>query len=288
MGKINVFLKNLFGLNKVNQVKREDQVEVTVEVDVPEKKDIPVEKIKGLIKLGEVDICPYCKKKLNKIPGRKKKCDFCEKYIYVRTRPIDRKKVLVTEKQKDDIEEQWIIYNAAQEENQFSGDNDYLKAKEELRKRFGKNPSLNDVKWSLCNKRILEYASKKQWGLYRNNKFEMATLLEKEQKYKQALGLLFEVCYLDLNGCRNVGTINGNSLSDEYLKELGVKEFDPKMAFLAPGVISMIKDLIEKINLSNDEIEKLFIDVNNRTKPKKNIPLTPKEAFDKFVGELKK
>ena len=61
--------------------------------------------------IGETDKCPYCKKQQIKIPGRKKKCEFCGEFIYVRTRPSDRKKVLVTEKQVGDIERQWAEYH---------------------------------------------------------------------------------------------------------------------------------------------------------------------------------
>jgi len=157
--------------------------------------------------IGEIDCCPYCKKKLSKIPSRKSKCPYCDEFIFSRTRPIDRKKVLVTEKQKEEIELEWTRFHEANEENELMQNDDYALAKKELTKQFGKEPSLNDTKWRVYNQRIIEYASKKQWGLYRNNKLDMAFLLQKEGKLKQALSTLFEVVYLDINGCHNVGVI---------------------------------------------------------------------------------
>ncbi len=58
--------------------------------------------------LGNTEpVCPYCAKSLDKMPGRKTKCPFCNNYMYVRTRPADNKKVVVTEQDAARIEEQW-------------------------------------------------------------------------------------------------------------------------------------------------------------------------------------
>jgi len=64
----------------------------------------------GLKEIGFVDaVCPYCSSALEKKPGRKKKCPDCANFIYVRTRPIDGERVLVTEAQAAEIERQWEI-----------------------------------------------------------------------------------------------------------------------------------------------------------------------------------
>ena len=125
---------------------------------------------KNLKEIGETDKCPYCKKKLDKIPTRKSKCPHCEEYMYSRTRPSDRKKILVTENQKEEIEEQWAKYYEIQEESNLMENPEFVLAKKELAKRFEKEPSINDIKWRVFNQKIIEYASTKQWGLYRNNK----------------------------------------------------------------------------------------------------------------------
>ena len=112
--------------------------------------------------------------------------------------------------------------------------------------RDQREPSINNVKWRVFNQKIIEYASKKQWGLYRNNKLDMAFLLQKENKLKESLSTFFEVVFLDINGCNNVGIMGGSAFSKKEMEEYGILEFDPKMAFMAPGVIGPIRDLISE------------------------------------------
>ena len=50
--------------------------------------------------------CPYCGYALAKFPQRKTKCKYCGNYIYVRTRPSDKQKILVKEENIEVIEEQ--------------------------------------------------------------------------------------------------------------------------------------------------------------------------------------
>ena len=220
------FLNHIFNLNKKESSKKIS------------------DKLKDI---GELNKCPYCKKVINKIPTRKSKCPFCSNYIYSRTRPLDRQKVLVTEDQRDEIEKQWSQYYKTKEKSELMDNPEFVSAKSDLTKQFGTEPDINDVKWRIFNQKIIEYASKKQWGLYRNNKLDMASLLQKENKLEQALNIIFEVCYLDINGCKNLS----GGLSKKKIDEYGIKEFDPRSAYsIAPGVISPIEDLIIELNLS--------------------------------------
>jgi hypothetical protein len=89
-------------------------IEITAENIVWDKDRNPLDMSKpgdlGLKEIGLVDaICPYCSFALEKKPGRKKKCPDCGSFIYVRTRPIDRERVLVTEAQIAEIDRQWEI-----------------------------------------------------------------------------------------------------------------------------------------------------------------------------------
>jgi phage FluMu protein Com len=55
-------------------------------------------------------ICPYCNHQLEKMPGRKKKCPSCGNDIFVRTRPQDKRRILVRSDQLVvAVEEQWAI-----------------------------------------------------------------------------------------------------------------------------------------------------------------------------------
>jgi len=51
--------------------------------------------------------CPYCNNLLEKEPSRKKACEKCKNIYFVRTHPSDYKRVIVTEKEKDLIDQQW-------------------------------------------------------------------------------------------------------------------------------------------------------------------------------------
>jgi len=247
------------------------------------KKSTKEFQVKGFKEIGKVDCCPYCKEKLDKIPTRKKKCPNCKKFIFSRTRPSDRKKILVTEKQKKEVEAQWVLYHEIKKEADLMEDPDFASAKKELTIQFGKEPFMNDVKWRVFNQRIVEYASKKQWGFYRNNKLDIALLLQKENKSKQALNTLFEVIYLDINGCHNIGTIDGKILSQKEMDNYNIKEFYPKSAFIAPRVIKSIQDLISELKLSMKQTEEMFCSINKKMKPVKNMPITEEKAWGKIL-----
>ncbi len=227
----------------------------------------------------KVSSCPYCKKELDKAPAKKKKCPSCGDFIYVRDGQLFTEK----EKEKRDFEQL----------QEF--DPDFALAKKELTIQFGREPPINDVQWMVFNQRIIEYASKRQWGLYRNNTFAMASLLMKEGRNKQTLGTLLEVCYLDLNGGHNVTISNGIPLPNGDILTREMKDFDPSLGFLAPAVLDMVLELQKDLKISNAELEAMFlksniVSVNGReqTVPLRNMPLSVKDAWTKLREEFTK
>lgn len=229
-----------------------------------------------LQKIGVSDsVCPYCNNVLDKKPARKKKCPHCDNFIYVRTRPQDKAKVLVTERQAEQIDEQWSIANGTHgaylaEKNKIANEHS------RLAKKFGKEPSANDVKWGILTKEVLDHASDGDWGLYRNAHFQMAEVLRKESKLKQALSLYCRVCYLDINGPRNTSG----------LKSRKYPSFSPKEAFLAPGVISLVERTAEKMKLNQDEIKSVFMEIAEREHKGLKLPVSPEKAWGKMKKEL--
>ena len=151
--------------------------------------------------------CPYCGADLEKMPAHKKKCPACKQFIYVRTRPSDNKKILIREDQILAVEESWSIKNGTHE--QFLAERRILEnEREALRLNFGKEPSDNDIEWSLLNKKLIRYAAEKQLGMYRNAKLAMGIICKREDKVFEALNTYLEVCYIDLSGpmnCINFG-----------------------------------------------------------------------------------
>ena len=238
-----------------------------------------------LPQIGNVEaICPYCSQLLEKKPGRKKKCPHCGEFIYVRTRPSDNQKILVTEEQTEMIEEQWSIVNGTHKEYIAQKENERRvieKEKRALEKRFGREPSENDIQWSLLNKDLLIHSKNHDWGLFRNTKFSMGEMLRQESKAKQALSLYFEVCYLDLNGPNNMGGITDKELVKEF------PAWNPKGdGMLAPGIIDRILKIINKLELDRVKSHELFISNANKLHKNLKLPVLPQTAWNKLVKEL--
>jgi len=229
--------------------------------------------------IGNTDpICPYCDAPLEKMPGRKKKCPACGEFIYVRTRPNDNNKILIREDQIVYVEEAWAIKNGTHD--QFLAERKaYNEQKEELRKKFGREPIDNDIKWAQLNKKLLTHAQSNHWGLYRNARLSMGDILKKESKEVEALDTYLEVCYLDINGPNNCGT-RDPSILKEY------PPFDPKSSFIAPGVINYIDRLVSNLDMSIEQVEERFMAVASRTKNSLKLPVEGKKAWKKLKNEL--
>jgi len=216
-------------------------------------------------------VCPYCEADLEKMPGRKKKCPNCGEFIYVRTRPSDKKKILIREDQILIIEELWAIANDTYEQFLVKR-KAYDDEKERLRLKFGKEPSENDIRWARLNKGLIKHAKEFQWGFYRNARLSMGDILKKESKELEALDTYLEVCYIDINGPNNCGTRD-----PQILKEY--PPFNPKDAFLAPGVINYIHRLLENNNLTVAQAEERFLKVAQRSKQTLKLPVDASNAW---------
>ncbi len=64
--------------------------------------------------------CPSCDQALAKIPGSKTKCPHCGVFMYIRTRPRDRARVVVTKAGADQIAADWIAYGEEQEDKEIT------------------------------------------------------------------------------------------------------------------------------------------------------------------------
>jgi len=181
---IKSIIKSLLGKNKVKaKVKRERLPGDTDEFRQYKKerlesrlKWLTKEQRKFMKSLGEKNKCPSCKKKLDPIPKAKKKCPHCKEYIYLKTRP-DRIKVLVTDKQREQIGELYDKFMnqrnlgecgfipktesdkiAIKYMPDLGNAKDYQREHARFTKLFGKKPSPSDVVWGLFNGQILELA----------------------------------------------------------------------------------------------------------------------------------
>lgn len=225
-------------------------------------------------------ICPYCGQQLDKMPSRKKDCPHCRQPMFVRTRPGDGQRVIVTVGQADQIEEQWSIVNGMHA-SYLAKKKRFLETKACLAKRFGREPSDNDIAWSLFNDDMLTYASKRQWGFFRNAKLGMAEILRKESQFKQALVAYLEICYIDLNGPSNIGNVPDPEILKEYppwdYKNLGM---------LAPGIIERIAKIIKKICIPQDDVKVMFFKQATEIKERLCLPVPVTKAWENLSKEL--
>lgn len=226
-------------------------------------------------------ICPSCKKSLERAPGKKTKCPFCGEFMYVRTRPSDRQRVLVTKEGAEKIEEEWAIATGTHDQY-IKNRQEVEDTREQLRKQFGKEPSENDVKWRILNKQLLEHASRNDWGLYRNTRLDMGELVEREGRLKDALSTYLEVCYIDINGPENLGGY------DTDAKEYPRFDPDSPVAEVIPGIVRMAKQISSKLEVNGVELKNLFMQFAGRTHSSLKLPISPEEAWKKIEEELKK
>jgi DNA-directed RNA polymerase subunit RPC12/RpoP len=113
---------------------------------------------------SQVSTCPYCGKHLRDIPKRKKKCPHCGEFIYVRTLPKTRERLLVTSTQAEQIDAEWAAISRRKRYVDMLWHYQITEADFEERKRqkskAGIAVSDQDVIWSFLNELILEYGNK--------------------------------------------------------------------------------------------------------------------------------
>lgn len=218
-----------------------------------------------LPKIGTSEaVCPHCGAVLEKMPGRKRKCAECGEFIYVRTRPQDRIRVLVTESQAQEIDDQWDVHHGYQSLSKYD--------------ESGLSP---DEQWGQCNKELLEHARTGKWGLYRNTRLHMANIVHREGRLQQALQTYLEVCYLDLNGPCNVG---GLQEYPDILREY--PPFRPEEALLAPGVLAWVREVSQSMDLDDHGLKSEYLEVANRVHAALHLPVSPDEAWPSLLRAL--
>jgi len=226
--------------------------------------------------------CPYCGFKLEKSPSKKTKCKNCHNYIYVRTNLITKEKMLLTEDQIKELdkEREEIAAKVHALETALSDYDTWMEFKKVKKQLSEENKNLKDfdIIWGILNKQQIEYARQNNWGLFRNSHYGMFAILNAEKRVKEALEMLLEVCYYDINGPNNLSATNGNIFKD-------FPPFDLKSGFTAPGLVSSIKELKEQLNLQWDDVKNGFIERATKVRIK-TMPLSPEKAWEILYDDL--
>jgi DNA-directed RNA polymerase subunit RPC12/RpoP len=235
-----------------------------------------------LTEIGRLDnACPNCGAILAQRPGRKAKCPHCGNFIFVRTRPIDRRRVLVTHNQADQLEAEWSGFTRARITPSLD-----RHAMERLRpllaKKFGQPPSDADVAWAYLNQASAENTRQRQWGLYRNSRLSMAAFLEGEGKLDAALNHYFEVCCLDQNGACNRIQI----IADDKTTVAPGSDFQSDIGYLNPLIVAKITELIIGLKLDEEQVRNRVVRFAEGAIKGLKPPMSAEAVWAKLSAEL--
>lgn len=169
--------------------------------------------------------CPTCHGALKKSPGAKTKCPLCGAYMYVRTNPDTRERVVVTEAQAEEIDDEAAKLNGTWE-MRLAEKNRKAKVKADLTKSFkGKEPSKEDIEWRMLNQDSLIFARSRDWVSYMLTRNRMAEQQLRSNLYKDALRTFLDVAAYAVNGADDVS--NASGIDADIRRELDIVEFRP-------------------------------------------------------------
>jgi hypothetical protein len=190
----------------------------------------------------------------------------------------------VTQEQADEIEEEWTI-NAELSELSGSDRERFEKKRKAIREKYGRevpkklHSVLHNIRWSSYNKEVRDNVRKSNFGFFRNARLSMAQQMQEEGKLKRALEFYLEVCYIDLNGPQN-----NEGFPPAMRKDY--PNFNPREAFLAPGVLSEINSLIEELKLAESEVKTIFFEYNQKAVSGLRLPVSMDQAWASLSAQL--
>lgn len=233
--------------------------------------------VENRIECFENKICPYCGASLATKSGKRfksgdlaKKCDNCGKTAYLWYGSESRKNHLLTDEEYKDVK-------VEDDKNSLVGFiqkclNDIgvsIAGYEQLYNKYNKDKirkNYFDILWELLNKKLIEHITNRAYGSYRWTKYIQSEVLFREKRYNQCIETLFEVLYYDINGA-----------SDSF-------GFVPDNSFIPPVIIEDLYICAKKLNLTYDELNKIFEDVTKKIK----LPIASDKIWEKILPELKK
>lgn len=112
-----------------------------------------------------------------------------------------------------------------------------------------------DKLWGYLNQRSIKHFSDRNFGLYRNCRFNMAQFLKEEKKYEDSLAMLAEVVFYDLSGATN----NFDPQFLEIYAE-GFFPYENSLTTTAPGIIGAIVECQEKLELSDAGLTEVLVE----------------------------
>jgi len=221
--------------------------------------------------------CPYCGHAFEKMPGRKRDCPSCRGTFYSRKRPSDGLKVLLTEADAAEVEGQSALLTLVQENDPSASSAETIFR--QLSASLGRAPNAEDLVAAYLMALATSHEQAWKWGLFRNARFGLAESCARRRAFDDAVNLYLEVCLLDLNGPRNLG-----SRDPGLVKRF--PPFDPSHSFLAPGVLSRLEDAAKERNLLVDELKGRFVKLAKTTGRRFGLPRDVDDAWRELARAL--
>lgn len=221
--------------------------------------------------------CPSCSHPLDLPPERKTRCPYCGKAIYLRTRPADRKRVLLTEDQAELVKEQWAMIDGVHAEYVFHHKR-VRNTKARLASRLGEAPTAEQVRLELLIEDGEIHARRHQWGMFSAVRREMAEIVRRTSGSSRALPEYLEVCYLQLNGPNNLA-IHIDRLTGTPMVDSRLPPWDPKHGQVTPLALARTRQLIEETRLERKAIREMFLDAASNLRASLSLPLSANRAW---------
>jgi hypothetical protein len=245
-------------------------------------------RIRAYTAIGSLDgLCPYCQHELPAWPSRSGPCERCSGEILVRTRPLDRERVLVTEREAKALEQQWELYRergGGSPLRPLLNEEELEVERGRLRVRFGREPSAFDVAASLISHRAFDHMRRQEMASYRDFGLARAALVDQQGRWDEALAGYLGVCYLDLNGARNPPQKGPNG---EALRSADAANgFAPEQACLAPPVVGRCIQIIAVLDHDEAVVRESFSAFVHRHYQAVRAPRRPWDVWPELADAI--
>lgn len=245
-------------------------------------------RIRAYTAIGRLDgDCPHCGGELPAWPTRSCPCLYCGRQILVRTRPLDRERVLVTEAEAEVLEAQWELYRergGGSPLRPLLNEEELEAERASLNIRFGREPSQFDVAASLISHRAFDHMRRLELGSFRDFGLARASLLDQQGRAEEALAAYLGVCFLDLNGVRNPplrSATGGPVRSTEAINVFAVDQ-----AQISPLVMTRCVQIIATLDVDEDAVRASFCAFCERQYQTLRAPLRPHEVWPRLADAI--
>lgn len=224
--------------------------------------------------------CPHCNGKLKRFPQRRTKCPYCDRVIYSRSRPLDRKKVLLNDEESERVEQEWAEFNKHQHliriiSEIIPDDSETVISQVygDLHSTMEKEPSIIDILKRINDQKSEQSLSTGMFNQFRYHLLFESDILKFEGRDLESLKRLLQVIYLDMNGISNAGNAKNKPV------------FNLKTASKSLDLLGEIRTVRIRLGFDLEQVKKEFItsaeDVTRILKPR-SPPLKAEELWDQI------